>query len=238
MTWHRGMKDVCAKLASVCASSRLPGWGLRDSSKRYRIWPRIAVINGERVAISFFLLFPMIVNDYCLNLLSMTVFLPDEVLYPENYASERARLGIVEGFNTPNFKGETPSGTREFMITLVQAPRMREVRILSHIILSLLIRFLFSFCSMLCRYSQAAKIIESRRTKYTDFELIKVIGQGGFGRVELARHKRTRRVYAIKLMSKQHLLDHSQSGYWEERDVMVKASSEWLCTHRFFFQGF
>ncbi|VDO93563.1 unnamed protein product, partial [Schistosoma margrebowiei] len=84
-------------------------------------------------------------------------------------------------------------------------------------------------------YSQAAKIIESRRTKYNDFELIKVIGQGGFGRVELARHKRTRRVYAIKLMSKQHLLDHSQSGYWEERDVMVKASSEWLVACHYAF---
>ncbi|CAH8842547.1 unnamed protein product [Trichobilharzia szidati] len=89
--------------------------------------------------------------------------------------------------------------------------------------------------SFLKKYSQAAKIIESRRTKYTDFELIKVIGQGGFGRVELARHKRTRRVYAIKLMSKQHLLDHSQSGYWEERDVMVKASSEWLVACHYAF---
>ncbi|KAH8861455.1 Rho-associated protein kinase 1 [Schistosoma japonicum] len=89
--------------------------------------------------------------------------------------------------------------------------------------------------SFLKKYSQAAKIIESRRTKYNDFELIKVIGQGGFGRVELARHKRTRRVYAIKLMSKQHLLDHSQSGYWEERDVMVKASSEWLVACHYAF---
>ncbi|THD26568.1 Serine/threonine kinase [Fasciola hepatica] len=89
--------------------------------------------------------------------------------------------------------------------------------------------------SFLKRYAPVAQLIETRRTKYTDFELIKVIGQGGFGRVELARHKRTRRVYAIKMMSKQHLLDHSQSGYWEERDVMVQASSEWLvaCHHAF-----
>ncbi|KAF7233730.1 hypothetical protein EG68_07382, partial [Paragonimus skrjabini miyazakii] len=85
------------------------------------------------------------------------------------------------------------------------------------------------------RYTKVAELIEAQRTKYADFELIKVIGQGGFGRVELVRHKRTRRVYAIKMMSKQHLLDHSQSGYWEERDVMVKASSEWLvaCHHAF-----
>lgn len=80
----------------------------------------------------------------------------------------------------------------------------------------------------LFRFSELANVIHAERTKYTDFELVKVIGQGGFGRVQLVRHKDTRRVYAMKMMSKQHLLDHSQSGYWEERDIMVKANSEWL----------
>ncbi|CAH8608422.1 unnamed protein product [Dicrocoelium dendriticum] len=39
----------------------------------------------------------------------------------------------------------------------------------------------------------------------------------------------------MKMMNKQHLLDHCQSGYWEERDIMVRASSEWLvaCHHAF-----
>ncbi|KAG5452194.1 Rho-associated protein kinase 2 [Clonorchis sinensis] len=89
--------------------------------------------------------------------------------------------------------------------------------------------------AFLNRYKKASEVIEARRTKYADFEILKVIGQGGFGRVELCRHRRTRRVYAMKMMSKQHLLDHSQSGYWEERDVMVRASSEWLvaCHHAF-----
>ncbi|KAL5964835.1 hypothetical protein TSMEX_007418 [Taenia solium] len=84
--------------------------------------------------------------------------------------------------------------------------------------------------SFVQRFSELANFIYSQRTKFTDFELVKVIGQGGFGRVQLVRHKDTRRVYAMKMMSKQHLLDHSQSGYWEERDIMVKASSEWLVT--------
>ncbi|VDQ12128.1 unnamed protein product [Trichobilharzia regenti] len=44
MTWRRGLKDICARLAPVGAS-RLPGWCPRDSSKRYRIWPSFAVIN-------------------------------------------------------------------------------------------------------------------------------------------------------------------------------------------------
>ncbi|VDP99198.1 unnamed protein product [Trichobilharzia regenti] len=40
--WRHGMKGVCARLVSV-GVSQLPGWGSRDSSKRYRIWPRIAL---------------------------------------------------------------------------------------------------------------------------------------------------------------------------------------------------
>ncbi|VDN96187.1 unnamed protein product [Rodentolepis nana] len=84
--------------------------------------------------------------------------------------------------------------------------------------------------SFVQRFSELANVIYAQRTKYMDFETVKVIGQGGFGRVQLVRHKDTRRVYAMKMMSKQHLLDHSQSGYWEERDIMVKAKSEWLVT--------
>ncbi|KAM3179677.1 hypothetical protein ACTXT7_000118 [Hymenolepis weldensis] len=91
--------------------------------------------------------------------------------------------------------------------------------------------------SFVQRFSELANVIYAQRTKYTDFELVKVIGQGGFGRVQLVRHKDTRRVYAMKMMSKQHLLDHSQSGYWEERDIMVKAKSEWLVTCHQAFVG-
>ncbi|VEL24154.1 unnamed protein product, partial [Protopolystoma xenopodis] len=69
-------------------------------------------------------------------------------------------------------------------------------------------------------FSQVAEFITKKRSQYTDFEVVKVIGQGGYGRVQLVRHRRTRRVYAMKMMRKQHLLDHTQTGYQEERDIM------------------
>jgi serine/threonine protein kinase len=40
------------------------------------------------------------------------------------------------------------------------------------------------------------------RIKTEDFQLVKVIGRGAFGEVQLVRHKSTRRVYAMKLLSK------------------------------------
>lgn len=47
-----------------------------------------------------------------------------------------------------------------------------------------------------------AKNICDLRMKPDDFSLIKVIGRGAFGEVQLVRHKSTLRVYAMKLLSK------------------------------------
>lgn len=40
------------------------------------------------------------------------------------------------------------------------------------------------------------------RMRMDDFTLIKVIGRGAFGEVQLVRHKSTQKVYAMKLLSK------------------------------------
>ena len=36
----------------------------------------------------------------------------------------------------------------------------------------------------------------------SDFDVVKVIGRGAFGEVQLVRHKPSKRVYAMKLLSK------------------------------------
>jgi Rho-associated protein kinase 1 len=42
--------------------------------------------------------------------------------------------------------------------------------------------------------------------KATDFNVIKVIGRGAFGEVQLVRHKSTRKVFAMKLLSKYEMV--------------------------------
>lgn len=39
-----------------------------------------------------------------------------------------------------------------------------------------------------------------------DFELLKIIGTGSYGKVTLARKKDTKEVYAIKSLKKSHLI--------------------------------
>lgn len=82
----------------------------------------------------------------------------------------------------------------------------------------------------------ASEIVDLRM-KAADFDLIKVIGRGAFGEVQLVRHKSTRHVYAMKLLSKVEMIKRSDSTFfWEERHIMAHANSEWILKLHFAFQ--
>lgn len=49
---------------------------------------------------------------------------------------------------------------------------------------------------------KSADGIFQKRIKPDDFNVIKTIGRGAFGEVRLVRHKSTKQVYAMKLLSK------------------------------------
>ncbi|CAH0726016.1 unnamed protein product, partial [Brenthis ino] len=87
------------------------------------------------------------------------------------------------------------------------------------------------------RYEEFASDIVDLRMKAADFDLIKVIGRGAFGEVQLVRHKSTRQVYAMKLLSKVEMIKRSDSTFfWEERHIMAHANSEWILKLHFAFQ--
>ncbi|XP_014259606.1 rho-associated protein kinase 2 isoform X2 [Cimex lectularius] len=87
------------------------------------------------------------------------------------------------------------------------------------------------------RYNNVATEIRKLRMKVDDFTLIKVIGRGAFGEVQLVRHKSTQKVYAMKLLSKFEMIKRSDSAFfWEERDILAHANSEWIVQLHFAFQ--
>lgn len=91
--------------------------------------------------------------------------------------------------------------------------------------------------AFLNRYEISASQIASLRMKTNDFNVIKVIGRGAFGEVQLVRHKSTNQVYAMKLLSKFEMIKRSDSAFfWEERDIMAHANSEWIVQLHFAFQ--
>ncbi|CAL8085553.1 unnamed protein product [Calicophoron daubneyi] len=79
---------------------------------------------------------------------------------------------------------------------------------------------------------------EDKRAKVQDFEFIKTIGKGNFGKVFLARSRATNQVFAIKVLDKERIkLRKEVSHVMSERNVLVKSLKHpFLCSLRFSFQ--
>uniref|UniRef100_A0A3P8VZR4 Rho-associated protein kinase 1 n=1 Tax=Cynoglossus semilaevis TaxID=244447 RepID=A0A3P8VZR4_CYNSE len=94
-----------------------------------------------------------------------------------------------------------------------------------------------SIDNFLNRYKETIGKIRDLRMKAEDYEVVKVIGRGAFGEVQLVRHKGTKKVYAMKLLSKFEMIKRSDSAFfWEERDIMAFANSSWVVQLFFAFQ--
>lgn len=82
-----------------------------------------------------------------------------------------------------------------------------------------------------------AKEIIDLRMKPQDFNVIKVIGRGAFGEVQLVRHKYNNKVYAMKRLSKFEMIKRPDSAFfWEERYIMAHALSDWIVQLHYAFQ--
>jgi len=87
------------------------------------------------------------------------------------------------------------------------------------------------------RYEKLSSFIIDNRLKSSDFDVIKTIGRGAFGKVDLVRHTATKQVYAMKLLSKSEMIKRSESAfYWEERFIMAHAATDWIVKLHFAFQ--
>uniref|UniRef100_A0A6G1SNS5 Rho-associated protein kinase let-502 n=1 Tax=Aceria tosichella TaxID=561515 RepID=A0A6G1SNS5_9ACAR len=87
------------------------------------------------------------------------------------------------------------------------------------------------------RYEKLSTFIINNRLKPADFDVIKTIGRGAFGKVDLVRHKNSKQVYAMKLLSKSEMIKRSESAfYWEERFIMAHAATDWIVKLHFAFQ--
>ncbi|XP_028966927.1 rho-associated protein kinase 1 [Galendromus occidentalis] len=91
--------------------------------------------------------------------------------------------------------------------------------------------------SFLDRYHSKSREITKWRTNDKDFDVLKTIGKGAFGMVQLVRHLPTRKIYAMKMLNKQEMVKRSEpTCFWEERYILVNANSEWIVKLYYAFQ--
>ena len=82
--------------------------------------------------------------------------------------------------------------------------------------------------------------VENRAGKLTieDFELLKVVGKGSFGKVMQVRKKDTNRIYALKTIRKAHIISRSEVAHTlAERSVLAQINNPFIVPLKFTFQS-
>ncbi|KAF8397923.1 hypothetical protein HHK36_016849 [Tetracentron sinense] len=70
-----------------------------------------------------------------------------------------------------------------------------------------------------------------------DFEVMKVVGQGGFGKVFQVRKRDTSEIYAMKVMRKDKIIEKNQWEFMKaERDILTKVNHPFIVQLRYSFQ--
>ncbi|KAJ1508488.1 hypothetical protein HMI54_008326 [Coelomomyces lativittatus] len=87
------------------------------------------------------------------------------------------------------------------------------------------------------RVSFFREVVEGKKLSANSFDLLKVIGQGNFGRVLQVRKKDTGRIYAMKMLSKKSIIARQEVAHaLSERNVLAQARSPFLVALKFSFQ--
>ncbi|KAJ9635921.1 Serine/threonine-protein kinase [Coniosporium tulheliwenetii] len=84
------------------------------------------------------------------------------------------------------------------------------------------------------------RFVESRlkSLKIEDFELLKVVGKGSFGKVMQVRKKDTHRIYALKTIRKAHIISRSEVAHTlAERSVLAQINNPFIVPLKFSFQS-
>lgn len=77
-----------------------------------------------------------------------------------------------------------------------------------------------------------------RSLKIEDFELLKVVGKGSFGKVMQVQKKDTHRIYALKTIRKAHIISRSEVAHTlAERSVLAQINNPFIVPLKFSYQS-
>lgn len=82
------------------------------------------------------------------------------------------------------------------------------------------------------------RISKSKHMTVDDFELLKVIGKGSFGKVMQVRKKDTARIYAMKILKKAHIVERDEVSHTlAEKTVLTKINHPFIVPLKYSFQS-
>ena len=81
-------------------------------------------------------------------------------------------------------------------------------------------------------------LLNTEKVRLEDFELLKVLGRGSFGKVMLVRYKRDGKKFAMKILKKKAIIARNQVEHTKaERKILESLQHPFLMTLRFAFQS-
>jgi serine/threonine protein kinase len=81
-------------------------------------------------------------------------------------------------------------------------------------------------------------IMDEKPVNFSDFSFLMVIGRGAFGKVFLAEMKASKKLYAIKSIRKDILLEQGQvENTLLEKDIMLECDNPFLISMDYLFQN-
>lgn len=124
------------------------------------------------------------------------------------------------------FIKERKMGLNDFIQRLVSSPHMcqhSDVRVFLKIDENQNEEAEDQSSSPVCLGSQRSSLAEETQVKPSDFDYLKVIGKGSFGKVLLVRHKENSKYYAVKVLQKTMILKKKEQKHiMTERSVLLK----------------
>ncbi|KAF7144097.1 hypothetical protein RHSIM_Rhsim05G0231800 [Rhododendron simsii] len=80
--------------------------------------------------------------------------------------------------------------------------------------------------------------VKAQNVGLEDFEVLKLVGQGAFGKVFQVRKRGTAEIYAMKVMRKDKILEKNHAEYMKaERDILAKIQHPFIVQLRYSFQA-
>lgn len=75
-----------------------------------------------------------------------------------------------------------------------------------------------------------------KKASITDFDIIKMLGRGSFGKVLLVRKRNNEKLYAMKMLAKKKIGRMSKHQAQTEKDILMKSTHPFIVKLRYSFQ--
>lgn len=77
----------------------------------------------------------------------------------------------------------------------------------------------------------------TRKISFADFDSLKLLGTGSFGKVLLVRYRKTNEIFAMKILKKEYIIKKKQEAHTQaERDILEKIHYPFIVSLQYAFQ--